>query len=89
MEDKLINKKDEWKFFEFLHCGHNHYLKKTKILGIMRKSGNAATNILDRAKLDGRYLNFAGGNTVRSLIIMEEGTIVASSFTPQELIDGY
>lgn len=89
MEDKIVKKEDEWKFFEFLHCGNNNYVKKTKILGIMRKSGNAATNILDRAKLDGRYLNFAGGKTSRSLIIMEEGTVVSSSFTPQELINGY
>ena len=72
---------------QFTHIGMNNVVNNAKILFITKPGTTSANRYLEVAKKTGRYHNAALGRHHRSLLIMDDGTVIVSCIKPRTLMD--
>lgn len=71
---------------QFAHIGMNHLVQTTRVLCVMIPTTKSSKRYLDRAKERGQFIDATLGRHFRSLLLLDDGTIVASCIKPLTLM---
>ena len=71
---------------QFAHIGMNHVVQTTRVICIMKNTTMSARRYIDRAKERGMFIDASLGRHYRSIILLDDGTIVASCIKPLTLM---
>jgi len=69
-----------------LHVGHQNYISKDKITAIVVNKGSAVEGKLRNMRAEGKCVDCTQGKRTRSIIFLNDGTIVASSLESMSLV---
>ena len=72
----------------FVHIGMGTIVQRSRILFVTAPGSTTANRYIEEAKKakPSRYHNATKGHKYRSLIVMDEGTVVMSTITPMTLM---
>lgn len=62
----------------FASAGFGHILCANKVMACLMPGGKTARSILQRAKKEQRYISLTNGKSIRSIILMDDGTVFGS-----------
>lgn len=71
---------------QFAHIGMNHIIQTTRVLCVMKPTTMSARRFIDRAKDRGMFIDATLGRRYRAVILLDDGTIVASCIKPLTLL---
>ena len=71
---------------QFAHIGMNHVIQTTRVLVIMKPTTMSARRYIDRAKERGMFIDASLGRHHRAILLLDDGTIVASCIKPLTLM---
>lgn len=71
---------------QFAHIGMNHIVQTTRVLCVMKSTTMCARRYIDRAKERGMFVDATLGRHYRSVILLDDGTIVVSCIKPLTLM---
>ena len=71
---------------QFAHIGMNHLVQTTRVLCVMVPTTKTAKRYIDRAKERGQFIDATLGRHYRSILLLDDGTIVASCIKPLTLM---
>ena len=66
---------------QFAHIGMNHIIQTTRVLCVM-----SARRYIDRSKERGMFIDASVGRRFRSILLLDDGTVVASCIKPLTLM---
>lgn len=70
----------------FAHIGMNHIVQTSRVLCIMRPGTKSARRYLDLSKDRGMFIDASVGRSFRSILLMDDGTVIASCISPMTLL---
>ena len=71
---------------QFAHIGMNHIVQTTRVLCVIIPTTKTAKRYIDRAKERGQFIDATLGRHYRSILLLDDGTIVASCIRPLTLM---
>lgn len=71
---------------QFAHIGMNHIIQTTRVLCVMKPTTQCAKRYIERAKDRGMFIDATLGRRYRSIMLLDDGTIVASCIKPLTLL---
>lgn len=71
---------------EFAHIGMGTILQKSRIMLITAPSSTTAQRYIEVAKKQNKYHNATLGHKFRSIIVLDDGTVVMSTIKPMTLM---
>lgn len=71
---------------QFAHIGMNHIVQTTRVLCVMTPNTKTAKRYIDRAKERGQFIDATLGRHYRSILLLDDGTIVSSCIKPLTLM---
>ena len=71
---------------QFAHIGMNHVIQTNRVLCVMKPNTKTAKKFIERAKERGMFVDATLGRSYRSILLLDEGTIVASCIKPLTLM---
>lgn len=71
---------------QFAHIGMNHVVQTTRVLVVMKPNTMSARRYIDRSKERGMFIDASLGRHFRSIILLDDGTVVASCIKPLTLL---
>ena len=71
---------------QFAHIGMNHIVQTTRVLCIMKPTTMSARRYIDRSKERGMFIDASLGRNHRSVILLDDGTVVVSCIKPLTLL---
>lgn len=71
---------------QFAHIGMNHIVQVTRVLCVMKPTTKTAKRYIERAKERGMFIDATLGRHYRSVLLLDDGTIVASCIKPLTLM---
>lgn len=71
---------------QFAHIGMNHIVQTTRVLCVMKPNTKTSKRYIERAKERGMFIDATLGRHYRSVILLDDGTIVASCIKPLTLM---
>ena len=71
---------------QFAHIGMNNLVQTNRVLAVIPPRTKTANRILEVAKGRGQFIDASRGRTFRSILILDDGTVVASTKTPMTLL---
>lgn len=71
---------------QFAHIGMNHIVQVNRVLCVMKPTTKTSRRYIDRAKERGQFVDATLGRRFRSLLLLDDGTIVASCIKPLTLM---
>lgn len=71
---------------QFAHIGMDHIVQTTRVLCIMKPTTMSARKHIERAKDHGMFIDATLGRRFRSVILLDEGTVVTSCIKPLTLL---
>lgn len=71
---------------QFAHIGMNHVIQTTRVLCIMKPTTMSARRFIDRSKERGMFIDASLGRHYRSVLLLDDGTIVTSCIKPLTLM---
>lgn len=71
---------------QFAHIGMNHLVQTNRILAVCPPSTRAAQRYVKRATERGMYIDASRGRSFRSVIILDDGTVITSCISPMTLL---
>ena len=71
---------------QFAHIGMNHIVQTTRVLCVMIPTTKTAKRYIDRAKERGQFIDATLGRHYRSILLLDDGTIVSSCIKPLTLM---
>lgn len=71
---------------QFAHIGMNHIVQTTRVLCVMKPTTKTSKRYIDRAKERGQFIDATLGRHYRSILLLDDGTIVASCIKPLTLM---
>ena len=71
---------------QFAHIGMNHIVQTTRVLCVMKPTTKSSKRYMDRAKERGQFIDATLGRRFRSILLLDDGTIVASCIKPLTLM---
>ena len=73
-------------FVQFAHIGMNHLVQTNRVLCVMKPSTKTAKNYVMHAKARGMFVDASLGRHYRSILLLDDGTVVASCIKPLTLL---
>lgn len=70
---------------QFAHIGMNHIVQTTRVLCVMSPRTKTSKRYIERAKERGQFIDATLGRHYRSILLLDDGTIVASCIKPLTL----
>ena len=70
---------------QFAHIGMNHIVQTTRVLCVMKPTTKTAKRYIERAKERGQFIDATLGRHYRSILLLDDGTIIASCIKPLTL----
>ena len=70
-----------------LSIGNDVYIDSNTIFCIMSTWHPKAKKLIAQAKKENKFLDFTAGNVRISIIILNTGSIIASTMSPKDIID--
>lgn len=71
---------------QFAHIGMNHIVQTTRVLCVMKPTTMSARRYIDRSKERGMFIDASLGRHYRSILLLDDGTVVASCIKPLTLL---
>jgi len=71
---------------QFAHIGMNHIVQTTRVLCVMVPTTKTAKRYIDRARERGQFIDATLGRHYRSILLLDDGTIVSSCIKPLTLM---
>jgi len=71
---------------QFAHIGMNHIVQTTRVLCVMKPNTRTSKRYLERAKERGQFIDATLGRVYRSVILLDDGTVVTSCINPLTLM---
>ena len=71
---------------QFAHIGMNHIVQTTRVLCVMKPTTKSARRYIERAKERGMFVDATLGRHYRSVLLLDDGTIVTSCIKPLTLM---
>ena len=71
---------------QFAHIGMNHIVQTTRVMVVMKPTTKTARNYVSTAKERGMFVDASLGRHYRSILLLDDGTIVASCIKPLTLM---
>ncbi len=71
---------------QFAHIGMNHLVQTTRVLCVMVPTTKSSKRYIDRAKERGQFIDATLGRHYRSVLLLDDGTIVTSCIKPLTLM---
>lgn len=71
---------------QFAHIGMNHIVQTTRVLCVMKPNTKTARRYIERAKERGQFIDATLGRPYRSVLLLDDGTIVTSCIKPLTLM---
>ena len=71
---------------QFAHIGMNHIIQTTRVLCVMKPTTMSARRYIDRSKERGMFIDASVGRRFRSILLLDDGTVVASCIKPLTLM---
>lgn len=71
---------------QFAHVGMNHIVQTTRVLCIMKPTTMSARRYIDRARDRGMFVDASLGRHYRSVLLLDDGTVVVSCIKPLTLM---
>lgn len=70
----------------FAHIGMNNLVQTDRVLVVIPPKTITANRILDVAKGRGQFIDCTRGRSHRAILILDDGTVLASTKTPMTLL---
>ena len=71
---------------QFAHIGMNHIVQTSRVLSVMPPITKTAQRFVALAKERGQFIDATLGRTRRSVILLDDGTIIGSCIKPLTLM---
>ena len=71
---------------QFAHIGMNHIVQTNRVLCVMTPQTKTSKRYIDRSKERGMYIDASLGRKFRSVLLLDDGTIVTSCIKPLTLM---
>lgn len=71
---------------KFAHIGMNNLVQTNRVLTVIPPRTRTAERILEVAKGHGQFIDASRGRSHRSLLIMDDYTVIASCISPMTLL---
>jgi regulator of extracellular matrix RemA (YlzA/DUF370 family) len=71
---------------QFAHIGMNNIVQTNRVLVIIPPKTITANRILETAKGRGQFIDCSRGRSHRAILILDDGTVLASTKTPMTLL---
>ena len=71
---------------QFAHIGMNNLVQTNRVLIVIPPKTITANRILEVAKKRGQFIDASRGRSHRSILLLDDGTVVASCKTPTTLL---
>ena len=70
---------------QFAHIGMNHIVQTTRVLCVMKPTTKTSKRYIERAKERGQFIDATLGRNHRSVLLLDDGTIIVSCIKPLTL----
>ena len=70
----------------FAHIGMNNLVQTNRVLAVIPPKTITANRILEVAKGRGQFIDASRGRSHHSILILDDGTVIASIITPMTLL---
>lgn len=70
----------------FAHIGMNNLVQTNRVLVVIPPKTITANRILEVAKGRGQFIDCSRGRSHRAILILDDGTVIASTKTPMTLL---
>lgn len=71
---------------QFAHIGMNNVVQTNRVLVVIPPHTRTSDRIMEVAKGRGQYIDASRGRSHRSILLLDDGTVIASSKTPMTLL---
>ena len=71
---------------QFAHIGMNNLVQTNRVLAVIPPKTITANRILEVAKGRGQFIDASRGRSHRALLLLDDGTVIASTKTPMTLL---
>ena len=71
---------------QFAHIGKNNLVQTNRVLLVIPPGTKTADRILSVAKNRGQFVDASRGRNHRSVLILDDGTVIASFISPMTLL---
>ena len=71
---------------QFAHIGMNNLVQTNRVLAVIPPKTITANRILETAKGRGQFIDCTRGRSHRAILILDDGTVLASTKTPMTLL---
>ena len=71
---------------KFAHIGMNNLVQTNRVLVVIPPHTRTSDRIMEVAKGRGQYIDASRGRSHRSILLLDDGTVIASSKTPMTLL---
>lgn len=71
---------------QFAHIGMNNLVQTNRVLAVIPPKTITANRILETAKNRGQFIDCTRGRSHRAILILDDGTVLASTKTPMTLL---
>ena len=71
---------------QFAHIGMNNIVQTNRVLAVIPPHTRTSDRILEVAKGRGQFLDASRGRSHRSVLMLDDGTVIASCITPMTLL---
>ena len=71
---------------QFAHIGMNNLVQTNRVLAVIPPKTITANRILEVAKGRGQFIDASRGRSHRAILILDDGTVIASIITPMTLL---
>ena len=71
---------------QFAHIGMNNLVQTNRVLVVIPPATKTANRILEVAKSHGQFIDASRGRSHRSILLLDDGTAIASCITPMTLL---
>lgn len=70
---------------QFAHIGMNNVVQTNRVLAMIPPKTKTANRILEVAKQRGQFIDASRGRSHRALLMLDDGTVIASTITTATL----
>ena len=71
---------------QFAHIGMNNLVQTNRVITVIPPHTRTSDRILEVAKGRGQFIDASRGRSHRAILILDDGTVIASSKTPMTLL---
>lgn len=70
----------------FVHVGMGHLVQAGRVLSVIKPSGTCGRRYSRNAKESGKYIDATVGKSLKSLLLLDDGSVMGSMITTKTLL---